>query len=52
MAERLKISERTLKDWVSKRLVPYIKVQRSVLFDPAKVDSALARFERAQRGKL
>jgi excisionase family DNA binding protein len=52
MAERLRISERTLKDWVAKRLVPYIKIQRSVLFDPDRVKAALSKFERSQRGTL
>jgi excisionase family DNA binding protein len=52
MAKRLGISERTLKTWTSKRLIPFIKVQRLVLFDPAKVESALSRFERTQRGTL
>lgn len=52
MARELGISERLLKDWVSKRLVPFIKVRRLVLFDPVKVEVALSRFERSQRGTL
>jgi excisionase family DNA binding protein len=52
MAKELGISERLLKDWVSKRLVPFIKIRRLVLFDPAKVEAALTKFERSQRGTL
>jgi hypothetical protein len=52
MAKELGISERLLKDWVSKRLVPFIKIRRLVLFDPAKVAAALSKFERSQRGTL
>ena len=52
MAKELGISERLLKDWVSRRLVPFIKVRRLVLFDPVKVEAALSKFERSQRGTL
>ena len=52
MAKELGISERLLKDWVSRRLVPLIKVRRLVLFDPVKVEAALSKFERSQRGTL
>lgn len=52
MAKELGISERLLKDWVSKRLVPFIKIRRLVLFDPVKVKAALSKFERSQRGTL
>jgi hypothetical protein len=52
MARELGISERLLKDWVSKRLVPFIKVRRLVLFDPLKVEAALAKFERSERRGL
>jgi hypothetical protein len=52
MARELGISERLLKDWVSKRLVPFIKIRRLVLFDPGKVEAALAKFERSERRGL
>ena len=45
MAEALGISERLLKNWVRDRVVPFIKIGRCVLFDPTKVEAALARFE-------
>jgi hypothetical protein len=46
MAEALGISERLLRNWVRDRVVPFTKIKRIVLFDPAKVESALGRFER------
>jgi hypothetical protein len=35
-AEKTGISGRFLKNWVSRRRVPFIKVGRLVLFDPMK----------------
>jgi hypothetical protein len=49
MAEALGISERLLKNWVRDRVVPFAKIKRVVLFDPVKVEAALARFERRQK---
>jgi hypothetical protein len=46
MAEALGVSERLLKNWVRDRVVPFTKIKRIVLFDPAKVEAALAKFER------
>jgi hypothetical protein len=46
MAQELGVSLRTLKGWVATRLVPYVKVNRLVLFEPAKVKAALERLER------
>jgi hypothetical protein len=46
MAAELGISLRTLKSWVATRLIPYVKVNRVVLFEPAKVKGALERLER------
>jgi excisionase family DNA binding protein len=46
MAQELGVSLRTLKGWVADRLIPYVKVKRLVLFDPAKVRAALERLER------
>jgi hypothetical protein len=46
MAKALGISERLLKNWVRDRMVPFTKIKRVVLFDPAKVEAALGRFER------
>jgi excisionase family DNA binding protein len=49
MAEALGISERLLKNWVRDRVIPFTKIKRVVLFDLAKVESALERFERQPR---
>lgn len=49
LSEELGISLRTLKSWVAARLIPYVKVNRLVLFEPAKVKAALERLERKAR---
>jgi predicted site-specific integrase-resolvase len=46
MAQELGVSPRTLKNWVADRLVPYVKINRVVLFEPSKVKAALERLER------
>jgi hypothetical protein len=46
MAEALGISERLLKNWVRDRVVPFIKINRVVLFDPADVSKALEQYTR------
>ena len=45
-ARRLGVSVRTLREWRAKRLVPYFKIGRVVMFDPGKVLAALKKFER------
>lgn len=37
-AERLGISRHTLNGWVSKRKVPFVKLGRRTLFNPADLD--------------
>lgn len=44
MAARLSISVRCLENWMTNRIVPFIKVGNVVLFDPIEVDTALNRF--------
>jgi excisionase family DNA binding protein len=46
LAERLSISPRQLRQWQHDKVIPFIKVGKTVLFDPAKVSVALDRFER------
>ena len=46
MAERLSVTPRTLRNWRSQRVVPYLKIRKVILFDPAKVIAALEKFER------
>lgn len=42
------ISRRTLGNWLSKRLIPSIKVGRVLLFDLGKVADALEKFENTE----
>jgi Helix-turn-helix domain len=46
MAGILGVSERTLRNWRSLKIVPYTKIGRVILFDPDAVHAALERFER------
>jgi excisionase family DNA binding protein len=46
LAEALHVSERCIRNWQERRIVPFIKIGRVVLFEIDKVMSALERFER------
>ena len=48
----LGISPRTLSDWQRRRIVPVIKVGRTVLFRKEDLDRALARFTIRAVGEL
>ena len=45
-AKRIGVSARTLRDWRARRVVPFIKIGRVILFDSEQVDLALKKFER------
>jgi hypothetical protein len=48
-AERIGFSERTVRDWMYRGIVPYMKFRgHRVLIDPLKADAALARFEQKE----
>jgi excisionase family DNA binding protein len=47
-AKLLKVSQTTLREWRRQKIVPFFKVGRVVLYDPARVGEALARFERKE----
>jgi hypothetical protein len=47
-AGKLGISVRTLREWRAKRLIPYFKVGRVVMFDPSRVRQAVEKFERKE----
>jgi excisionase family DNA binding protein len=49
MAAQLGISKRLLQKWVQKGIIPHVKIGTVALFDPAKVEAWLARFERKAR---
>jgi len=46
LAEKLCVSERLIRKWQEQRVIPFIKVGRTVLYDTAKVLAALEKFER------
>jgi hypothetical protein len=45
-AKRLNVCTRTLREWRFRRIIPYHKIGRVVLYDPERVDQAIARYER------
>jgi excisionase family DNA binding protein len=49
LAEALHVSERLIRKWQAGKIIPFIKVGRTTLFDCDKVMAALARFERTVR---
>lgn len=49
-AERLGIGQRTLDRWCAARIVPHRRLGKVLLFNPAEVDAALARFTVAAIG--
>jgi len=48
LAAELAVSERLISDWLQKRLIPYMKVGRVLLFDREKVLASLSKFERKE----
>jgi len=38
-AQRLRLSEHSLRRWVGQRLIPYVKIGRRILFNPADPDT-------------
>jgi excisionase family DNA binding protein len=46
LAELLHVDQRTVRNWQSRKVIPYINVGRATLFDVDKVMAALERFER------
>jgi len=49
-AEYTNISPRTLSIWMARRIIPFRKIGRTVLFDPAELDAALNKFRIAAVG--
>jgi excisionase family DNA binding protein len=43
LAERLNVSLRTVESWMSQKLVPYIKIKKTVRFIWTDVEQALKR---------
>lgn len=40
-AKRLRISEYTLRSWISQRRMPYVKMGRRTLFNPSDLDNLI-----------
>jgi len=40
-AQRLRVSEYTLRGWISQRRIPYVKIGRRTLFNPADLDNLI-----------
>ena len=46
LAARYKVSPRCIQNWVTRKVLPVLKIGRAVRFNIAACDKALARFER------
>jgi hypothetical protein len=46
LAARLKKAPRTVRDWREKRMLPFIRIGRSILYDWGRVTAALQKLER------
>lgn len=51
LAEMLSVCQRTLRLWRDKRLIPFLKINRVVMYDVERVREALTRFERKEAVK-
>jgi excisionase family DNA binding protein len=49
LAARLNRSVRTIQYWMKRGIIPFYKIEGTVLFDPEKVSRALEKFERKSR---
>jgi helix-turn-helix protein len=47
-AANLRVSQRTLREWRQRKIVPFFKIGRVVFFDPERVQEALRKFERKE----
>ena len=45
IADYIGVSERTISNMMRKRIIPVIKIGKSVRFDPSKVRKALDKYE-------
>jgi hypothetical protein len=46
LASRYQVSPRCIQNWVSRRILPVMKIGRAVRFNVLACDKALAKFER------
>ena len=53
LAKRYGVSTRTVATWQQRGLIPFIRISRTLRFDPREVDEALIRNHRvAARGEV
>ena len=50
LAERYRVSARTIQNWTVRKVLPVLKIGRAVRFNIAACDKALAKFERKAAG--
>lgn len=50
IAREIKVSPRTIDNYMARRVIPFIRIGRVVRFDVARVKAALRRFEVAVAG--
>jgi len=50
LAEKLGKSQRTIAEWKRRRIIPFEKIGRNVMFDVAAVDAALKKYRRNAAG--
>ncbi len=48
LAKTLRVSSRTVENWMQSKVIPYYKIKGVTLFDLSRVMDALGRFERAE----
>jgi hypothetical protein len=51
LAARYEVSPRCIQNWVARKFLPVLKIGRSVRFNIAACDRALAKFERKAAGE-
>jgi excisionase family DNA binding protein len=51
LAERYRVSARTIQNWTARKVLPSLKIGRAVRYNVAACDKALARFERKESGR-
>jgi hypothetical protein len=45
VAEKMKVSLRTLRQWRDLKIIPFVKVRNVILLDESEVLAALGKFE-------
>jgi hypothetical protein len=51
LAARYEVSPRCIQNWVTRKILPVLKIGRSVRFDVMACDRALGKFERKAAGE-